>query len=706
MTAMKTILTFLLFIPIWINAQNNIENNAFVKNKGQFDGRNWSSDKIEYGIKLNSSHIFFSKKGVTYRFDEFIKNPNRDKSCIDSPKRTNVTELIYVTWINSKKDVEIITEDKTNHFYSYAVKDLHTNEVTNLNSIFGYKKLIYKNIYDHIDIEYFLPLEGGIKYNVILHPGADPSQIKMEYHTKHTNVRDEFITIQLNNKKQVEINCSLGNLIEHNPFTFNSTSKKELHSEYIFENNILSFKIDNYNSAEEIIIDPWITSTNFNSSGAVWEVETDGYGNIYATGGETPMELKKYDSNGVLQWTYSTPFDTNTGNWLGVLTTDRQGNSYISQGSNPEIERIDSSGNMIWHANGASGGLTEYWSITFNSDTTQLIIGGTSGTTLSFSSYATIYNVDINNGNVLSNFTFSYNTDPSNAPREIRSISVSSNNQYIYLTHDSIGSIDQDFVTHPTTARTFQINNEHNLYYKAENIFPTQQNGAPLKALVVNDNYFYTHIGDSICQWSLSNGTLINKVILPGGISSIISLPFGLIGGLVIENSGLDVDSCNNVYAGSSDRVVKFDENLNILDQTTVPFIVHDVSVNNNGEVIAVGAEFNNSSSIRNGKIQAINLNACPQFNIGLGVISDITENNKPYNFNIVPNPFNSKFTINYISERNPKVSVYNIIGELIVSEKMISHSKTIDLTNQPNGIYFITLNDDGKSISKKIIKQ
>lgn len=701
---MKTILTLFLFIPIWINAQNNLENNAFVKNQGQFDGRNWSADKVEYGIKQNSCHIFFSKKGVTYRFDEFIKNPNRDKSCIDSPKRTNVSELIYVRWINSNKDVEIIAEDKTNHFYSYAVKDLHTNEVTNLNPIFGYKKLTYKNIYDYIDIEYFLPLEGGIKYNVILHPGADPSQIKMEYHTKHTKVREEFITIQLNNKKQIEINGSLGNIIEHNPFTFNSKSKKGLHSEYIFENNILSFKIDNYNNTEEIIIDPWITSTNFNSSGAVWEVETDAYGNIYATGGEAPMELKKYNSNGVLQWTYSTPFDTNSGNWLGVLTTDRQGNSYISQGTAPELERIDSAGNMIWHANGSSFGLTEYWSITFNSDTTQLVVGGTSGTSITpITSYATIYNIDINDGNVLSEFTFSQTQlgSPFLFPQEIRCMSVSSNNQYIYLTHDSIGSIDQDFVTHPTTARTFQVNNNHNLSYKAENIFPNHQNGAPLKALVVNDNYFYTHIGDSICQWSLNDGTLLNKVALPGGDSQ---LDFN--NKLIIKNSGLDVDSCNNVYAGSGNRVVKFDENLNILDQTIVPFIVHDVSVNINREVIAVGAEFNNSSSTRNGKMQAINLDACPQFNLKLGIISNITENNNPYDFNIVPNPFHSKFTINYISERNPKVSVYNIIGELILSETMINHSKTIDLTNQPNGIYFITLNDDGKSISKKIIKQ
>ena len=63
--------------------------------------------------------------------------------------------------------------------------------------------------------------------------------------------------------------------------------------------------------------------------------------------------------------------------------------------------------------------------------------------------------------------------------------------------------------------------------------------------------------------------------------------------------------SCGNVYAGSGDRVVKFDEDLNFISEATLPFSVYDVSVNSNGEVVVVGAQFDNQSANRNGSIQS-----------------------------------------------------------------------------------------------------
>ena len=52
----------------------------------------------------------------------------------------------------------------------------------------------------------------------------------------------------------------------------------------------MTFDLGNYNSNETIVIDPWVISPTFTTSTAVWEVETDGIGNVYSIGGETPME--------------------------------------------------------------------------------------------------------------------------------------------------------------------------------------------------------------------------------------------------------------------------------------------------------------------------------------------------------------------------------------------------------------------------------
>lgn len=585
---------------------------SFIQNKGQFDGRNWQKDtKIEYGVDYNKAFIFFTKKGLTYRFDKIIRNPNRKKGEIDdsNPKRTNISELIHVNWIGANQNPEIVAEDLSSDYFSYAIKNLTTKEVRNENQINGYKKITYKNLYDKVDVVYVIQPEG-IKYSIILHPGADVSQIKMKYYTGHTSIANENIECNLDENGEIQIKTSLSEIVEHKPFTFYKKSKQEIKSNFKFENNILSFNLEEYNNSKEVVIDPWVQSPAFSTSTAVWEVETDAVGNVYVIGGETPMQLKKYSSAGVIQWTYTTPWDT-ASVWLGTLATDNTGVSYITSGTSPEIERINNAGGMVWHQNG-SGFSDEYWSITFNCDKTKLIVGGTILNMLLFKAWAAIFNIDLSNGNVLNSQTLAVTNIAGigASPIEVRSISSSKNAKYIFLTHNQVGAINQNIGSCPTNAPVFQLDNGHHLGYKCENYLPATQNGGGLKALIANDQYFYTHSGNQIHKRLLGNGSLVTSVNLTGGNSTTVPM----IGGKVVHNSGLAVDDCGNVYAGSGDRVVKFDADLNFISDALLPFTVYDVSVNSNGEVIAVGAQSDNQAANRNGKIQSVNLSACAQF--------------------------------------------------------------------------------------------
>ncbi len=640
---MKKYILFLLgFLPIiafsQVNSLASFETTpAFIKNHGQFDGRNWQKDShIEYGIDYDDSYVFFTKKGLTYRFDKIIRNPNRDKRIHDSPKRTNISELIHVNWIGSNPDVEIIVQDEASAYYSYAIRNFETKEVRNENYIKGYKKLIYQNIYDNIDVEYIFHPETGFKYSIILHPGADVSQIKMKYSKGNTKIGSEYINYQLNQLGQIEIKASQGEITEHKPFTFYKNTKQELNSNFKFENDILSFNLENYDNTQEVVIDPWVQSPNFNSSTAVWEVETDGSGNVYVIGGETPMELRKYNSAGVWQWTYVTPWDT-ASVWLGTLATDDGGVSYITSGTSPEIERITTAGGMVWHTNG-SGMSDEYWSITFNCDKTKLIVGGTILDMFAFEAFATIFDIDLTNGNVLGSQNLAQTSlmGIGSTPIEVRSISSSKDAKYVFLTHEEVGAINQNIGACPNDQPIFQVDNGHHLGYKCENYLPATQNGGGLKALVANDQYFYTNSGDQVHKRLLSDGSLITSVNLTGGNSSTVPI----IGGLVVENSGLDVDDCGNVYAGSGDRVVKYDQDLNFISESLLPFTVYDVSINSNGEVIAVGSQADNQSVNRNGKIQAVNMSACAQFALvccdaNICPVDTVCDTDPPFNIDV-----------------------------------------------------------------------
>lgn len=595
--------------------QSGKNRKVFIENKGQFDSRNWQSDKeIKFAIDYDGFNMFFNQSGFTYRLDKFLRNNEDlefeneiDKKKSKKPRWVTISELIDVTWIGSSPSVEIIANEVTDYYFSYAIKNPITSKIYNVNHISGYKQLVYKNLYQNVDVDYFINSEKGIKYNITLHPGADLSKVRIKYKDFHSKTKSEFTRYSIEPSGDFRIQTSLGDIAELKPIAYYSDTKEKVNIKFRFENNVLFFDAENYDNSREMIIDPWIINATFNSSTAVWEVETDGAGNVYVIGGETPMKLEKYNNSGVFQWSYSTPWDTSNV-WLGTLATDNSGTCYITSGTAPSIERINNIGGMDWHTDGSTTS-DEWWSISFNCDKTKLVIGGTKLNMFTFSAYATIFNMNTTNGSVISSQDLAYTNlgGFGSNPIEVRSIASSMNAKYIFLTHKDVGVINQNIGSCPSNLPAFQIPNNYELAYKCENYLPATQNGGGLKALTGNTLYIYTHSGDSIHRRSQAGGTLLNSVPLPGGSSQI------MLGKKVIKNSGMAIDNCGNVYAGSGDRVVKFDQNLNIISQVTTGFTIYDITINLNGEIVAVGAQSNSSVTNRNGKIQSINMNACQQ---------------------------------------------------------------------------------------------
>lgn len=73
--------------------------------------------------------------------------------------------------------------------------------------------------------------------------------------------------------------------------------------------------------------------------------------------------------------------------------------------------------------------------------------------------------------------------------------------------------------------------------------------------------------------------------------------------------------------------------------------------------------------------------------------------------FNIYPNPANDFIDVE-TNFKNCTVSVFDNMGRLIMKEKVVQNKTRNDLSGFSNGLYFITLQGDGKIISKKFIKQ
>ena len=82
-------------------------------------------------------------------------------------------------------------------------------------------------------------------------------------------------------------------------------------------------------------------------------------------------------------------------------------------------------------------------------------------------------------------------------------------------------------------------------------------------------------------------------------------------------------------------------------------------------------------------------------------------ENIAGSNYSISPNPFKETFQITFAKTTESNITVFNAIGQAILTESNFSGiTYTASLTTQPAGIYFLVVEQNGKTSSTKLIKQ
>ena len=231
--------------------------------------------------------------------------------------------FLNVQWIGSNPNTVILAQEKVTNYFTYSDRRDATGKSTIKATAF--KKIIYKNIYPGIDVEYTFPEnKGGIKYNIILHPGADPSVIKMQY--------EGAKKISTDAEGNIIITSSFGDFVDHVPVTYYEGGTN-IESAFQLNDNIVSFKLNQEsrtknqelttNRKQTIIIDPWTTTPTFTGTSKAYDVDWDYLGNIYIYGGQHPFELSKLNSAGVIQWTYSSTLFDSAENDYGDFTLDR-----------------------------------------------------------------------------------------------------------------------------------------------------------------------------------------------------------------------------------------------------------------------------------------------------------------------------------------------------------------------------------------------
>jgi hypothetical protein len=213
-------------------------------------------------------------------------------------------------------------------------------------------------------------------------------------------------------------------------------------------------------------------------------------------------------------------------------------------------------------------------------------------------------------------------------------------NNYYFLTLDTIGSLNDAMTT-----MNFKTSTGYLFDYYIPNFgLGTKQ---PISATRANTIALYTTNGTTVHKRSLTTGAVLATAAIPGG-----SAATGFFGGRKLpNNAGIDIDNCGNVYVGSSNQLVKFDQNLVQLSTVATPFPIYDVDVSIGGDVAVCGF------AAGTGYVRAIAMTACAQVTpICLPLVLPVTLSSFEVNCN------NNKAEIEWVTETEKNNSYFKLL--------------------------------------------
>ena len=518
----------------------------FIKNNGQFDKFGTRTSPVLFGVENLSDHFYFSQRGFVCSMNILEPKKKNDLEEEEEEENRKAHHVEFnMEWLGANKQVEISTEEKSNHYFTYGA--------ANLNS-FGYKKITYKNLYPNIDVVYEIPARGGIKYSVVVKPGGDLSLVRFKYNGANTKTEENRLIVQ----------TPWSTFAETIPLTYEEQGDT-LSCRFIHNGVEIGLSVKHHNPTKILVVDPWVSSlttllASDSANNKGFDIDFDYAGNLYVYGGghaesntssDNP-EIAKYDINGNLLWTFTGIVNSIGWNSGGdgadpsnFVVEKLTGKCYIGQAvavNGSVIVRIDPNGNYDNFVSNQDYNFKEVWDMLINCQTGSLIgMGGSWDSPLNLglintSSGATTYT------NFTGNTTDDYQDIVSHAFSEqgelfvvMASLTSNLNNtvfkvnpnltSYAWIQSTGFNAFDHDEnkpMLGPSTGLT--------------------ANG--FNALSANSSYLFYYDGYNVKAFNKTTGISVGT---PAFIGNHLEKFQG----------GIFADECNNVYVGGNNGNLK-----------------------------------------------------------------------------------------------------------------------------------------------------
>jgi gliding motility-associated-like protein len=233
----------------------------FIENKGQWD------PQVKYMGRVSAGAFFVQQDGFTVlqhntedwaRLTNVLHRHNEEGATMNRMAEEGITVRSHaykVNFLGGTTNPTIVADKALPTYNNYFIGNDPSKWASNCRVFQG---ITVKDVYPNIDVRYYSG-SGSVKYDLIVHPGGDPSRIALQY--------DGAEGIQIENKELI-INTSVGKLKELNPYTYqyNQVGRTSIDAKYSVKNNVVRFAIKNYDPKTTLVIDPDLIFCSFSGS--------------------------------------------------------------------------------------------------------------------------------------------------------------------------------------------------------------------------------------------------------------------------------------------------------------------------------------------------------------------------------------------------------------------------------------------------------
>jgi hypothetical protein len=227
----------------------------FIENRGQVvDQDNHKRSDVAFYGSTRDAKLYFTRQGIGYVFYAEAFKPAHDaKGNAIEDRMPHSFQVMDMQLIGSNPNAEIVGGDVAPGIYNFC----HGTKDQWITGVSSYQSLLYKDVYPNIDMKVVAQQEG-LKYDFVVRPGGDPSQIRFHYNgAKKVSVTADG---------RLNVVSPVGTLTEQAPFSYQG--QQEVSNSYRLNKGVVSFNIGSYDASRTMVIDPTaVWATFFGGSG-------------------------------------------------------------------------------------------------------------------------------------------------------------------------------------------------------------------------------------------------------------------------------------------------------------------------------------------------------------------------------------------------------------------------------------------------------